>query len=146
MRKVWRLWGLVWEGAVPGLGNLYNLEWVGDRKKYNQFSLLRSSPWTPYLQDGMRGPRFVRLAEAALARILQTGVPGLCLVWFGLPRLQFNDWPGPAEFLNLTVQRSVFAAVWRLTVQTALSAQTWRSGLPGTSHWWSWAVQPQNAM
>lgn len=91
----------------------------------------------------MRGTRFVRLAKAALSGILQMAVPGLYLVCFALPRLRFNDCPGRAEFLNLTVQRSVFVGSLRLTVQMALSAWTRRRGLPGTSHWWSWAMQQQ---
>lgn len=96
---------------MPGLGNLYNSVRVGGQKEVQP--VLSASEFTlnTYLQDGTRGTKFVRLAEAALARILQMGVPGLCLAWFALLRLQFNDWPGVAEFLNLTVQRSVFVEV-----------------------------------
>lgn len=96
---------------MPGLGNLYNLVGVGRQKEVQPVLSALELALNTYLQDGMRGTRFVRLAEAALAGILQMAVPGLCLVWFALPRRQFNDWPGLAEFLNLTVQRSVFVGI-----------------------------------
>lgn len=96
---------------MPGLGNLYNLVGVGRQKEVQPVLSASELAVNTYLQDGMRGTRCVRLAEAALAGILQMAAPGLCLAWFALPRLQFNDWPGLAEFLNLTVQRSVFVGV-----------------------------------
>lgn len=97
--------GSAWVGESVQLGG------VGRRKEVQPVLSGSEFALNTYLQDGMRGTRFVRLAEAALATILQMAVPGLCSVWLGLPRLQFSDWPGLAEFLNLTAQRPVFAGV-----------------------------------